>query len=134
MIIHAHGVPSASVSSVLLCPWFVLLVFAGAIERLCGLALGVAMERDWLVLVRLLFSILFIFNDEFVRFLSHLLCHHQLAGTNRPIALAQANAVVNRIDLLCEVMKCFLFFFVCTFASFVLLSKQMLREFDQLQF
>ena len=55
MIIHGHRVPSTSVSSVLLCPWFVLLVFAGAIERLCGLALGVAMERDWLVLVRLLF-------------------------------------------------------------------------------
>uniref|UniRef100_A0A7C9B3A5 Solute carrier family 40 member n=1 Tax=Opuntia streptacantha TaxID=393608 RepID=A0A7C9B3A5_OPUST len=82
MIIHAHGVPSASVSSVLLCPWFVLLVFAGAIERLCGLALGVAMERDWLVL---------------------------LAGTNRPIALAQANAVVNRIDLLCEIAGASLF-------------------------
>lgn len=28
----------------------------------------------------------------------------QLAGTNRPIALAQANAVLNRIDLLCEVI------------------------------
>lgn len=82
MIIHGHRVPSTSVSSVLLCPWFVLLVFAGAIERLCGLALGVAMERDWLVL---------------------------LAGTNRPIALAQANAVVNRIDLLCEIAGASLF-------------------------
>ncbi|XP_057250359.1 solute carrier family 40 member 3, chloroplastic isoform X3 [Beta vulgaris subsp. vulgaris] len=76
MIIHAHNFRVASVSSVLLRPWFITLVFAGAIERLCGLALGVAMERDWLVL---------------------------LAGTNRPIALAQANAVINRIDLLCEV-------------------------------
>ncbi|KAJ8447084.1 hypothetical protein Cgig2_022813 [Carnegiea gigantea] len=82
MIIHGHRVPSTSVSSALLCPWFVLLVFAGAIERLCGLALGVAMERDWLVL---------------------------LAGTNRPIALAQANAVVNRIDLLCEIAGASLF-------------------------
>lgn len=82
MIIHGHRVPSTSVSSVLLCPWFVLLVFAGAIERLCGLALGVAMERDWLVL---------------------------LAGTNRPIALAQANAVVNRIDLVCEIAGASLF-------------------------
>lgn len=82
MIIHAYRAPSSSVSSVLLRPWFVLLVLAGAIERLCGLALGVAMERDWLVL---------------------------LAGTNRPIALAQANAVINRIDLLCEIAGASLF-------------------------
>jgi len=34
------------------------------------------MERDWVVL---------------------------LAGTNRPVALAQANAVLNRLDLICEV-------------------------------
>jgi hypothetical protein len=27
----------------------------------------------------------------------------QLAGTNRPVALAQANAVLNRLDLICEV-------------------------------
>ncbi|CAO2829523.1 unnamed protein product [Amaranthus hypochondriacus] len=82
MIIHAHKVSSSSVSSVLLCPWFIILVLAGAIERLCGLALGVATERDWLVL---------------------------LAGTNRPIALAQANAAINRIDLLCEIAGASLF-------------------------
>lgn len=35
-------------------PWFVVLVLAGAIERLSGLALGVAMERDWVVLVVLI--------------------------------------------------------------------------------
>ena len=29
--------------------------------------------------------------------------HAQLAGPNRPIALAEANAVLNRIDLVCEV-------------------------------
>lgn len=34
----------------------------------------------------------------------------QLAGVNRPIALAQANAVLNRIDLLCEVIICFISF------------------------
>lgn len=28
----------------------------------------------------------------------------QLAGTNRPIALARANAVLSRIDLVCEVI------------------------------
>ncbi|KAL9248241.1 hypothetical protein vseg_021585 [Gypsophila vaccaria] len=81
MIIHAYRVPSASMSSIVR-PWFIVLVLAGAIERLCGLALGVAIERDWLVL---------------------------LAGTNRPIALAQANAVINRIDLLCEIAGASLF-------------------------
>ncbi|KAJ9180344.1 hypothetical protein P3X46_008602 [Hevea brasiliensis] len=82
MIIHAHTVSPTSASSILLCPWFLVLVLAGAIERLCGVALGVAMERDWVVL---------------------------LAGINRPIALAQANAVLNRIDLLCEIAGASLF-------------------------
>ncbi|CAN6348047.1 unnamed protein product [Urochloa humidicola] len=65
----------ASTTAMVLRPWFIALVAAGAIERLAGLALGVAMERDWVVL---------------------------LAGTNRPVALAQANAVLNRLDLICE--------------------------------
>ncbi|OMP09374.1 Pectinesterase, catalytic [Corchorus olitorius] len=82
MIIHAHTVSPASASSVLLRPWFAVLVLAGAVERLSGVALGVAMERDWVVL---------------------------LAGINRPIALAQANAVLNRIDLLCEIAGASLF-------------------------
>lgn len=81
-IIHAHTVSSSSVKSILLRPWFVILVMAGAVERLSGLALGVAMERDWVVL---------------------------LAGINRPIALAQANAVLCRIDLLCEILGASLF-------------------------
>lgn len=81
MIIHAYT-SHTSASSMLPSPWFVVLVLAGAIERLSGLALGVAMERDWVVL---------------------------LAGTNRPIALAQANAVLNRIDLLCEIAGASLF-------------------------
>lgn len=55
MIIHAHTVHSILPSSVLLCPWFAVLVLAGAVERLSGLALGVAMERDWVVLVILPF-------------------------------------------------------------------------------
>ncbi|GAB2277418.1 Solute carrier 40 member 3, chloroplastic [Dionaea muscipula] len=84
-IIHAHTVPYASMTSILLRPWFVVLVLAGAIERLSGLALGVAMERDWVVL---------------------------LAGTNRPIALAQANAVLCRIDLLCEIFGASIFGFL----------------------
>ncbi|KAL3814627.1 hypothetical protein ACJIZ3_015895 [Penstemon smallii] len=82
MIIHAHTIHSSSVSSVLVQPCFVVLVLALAVERLSGLALGVAMERDWVVL---------------------------LAGTNRPIALAQANAVLSRIDLLCEIAGASLF-------------------------
>ncbi|CAM0949580.1 unnamed protein product [Alopecurus aequalis] len=76
MVIYAmKNVGHASTSALLLRPWFIALVAAGAIERLAGLALGVSMERDWVVL---------------------------LAGTNRPVALAQANAMLNRIDLLCE--------------------------------
>lgn len=52
MIIHAlRSFPPPTASSVLLQPWFVVLVLAGAIERLAGLALGVAVERDWVVLV-----------------------------------------------------------------------------------
>lgn len=51
MIIHAHSVPLSSKPSLLLRPWFIVLVLAGAIERLSGVALGVAMERDWVVLV-----------------------------------------------------------------------------------
>ncbi|KAL8523118.1 hypothetical protein ACS0TY_013188 [Phlomoides rotata] len=77
MIIHAHTIHPNYVSSVLVQPWFAVLVIALAVERLSGLALGVAMERDWIVL---------------------------LAGTNRPIALAKANAFLSRIDLLCEVI------------------------------
>lgn len=54
MIIQAHTVPSTLHSSVIWRPWFVILVLAGAMERLSGLALGVAMERDWVVLVLIL--------------------------------------------------------------------------------
>lgn len=53
MIIHGHTTCSTPVSCLLVQPWFVVLVIAGAIERLSGLALGVAMERDWVVLVLL---------------------------------------------------------------------------------
>lgn len=51
MIIRAHSISLSSSSSLLLRPWFVVLVLAGAVERLSGVALGVAMERDWVVLV-----------------------------------------------------------------------------------
>lgn len=119
MIIHAHSVPPTSVSTLLLRPWFVILVSAGAIERLCGMALGVASERDWVVLV-------LSFNASPVSMTCHLLfkifmilslsgLFPQLAGMNRPVALAQANAVLNRIDLLCEVFTCFVLFYLFIF-------------------
>uniref|UniRef100_A0A1D1YCP4 Solute carrier family 40 member n=1 Tax=Anthurium amnicola TaxID=1678845 RepID=A0A1D1YCP4_9ARAE len=86
MIIYAHNtVRHASASVMLLQPWFIMLVFAAAIERLAGLALGVTLERDWIVL---------------------------LAGTNRPIALAEANAMLSRVDLLCEIAGASLFGFL----------------------
>ncbi|XP_052194110.1 solute carrier family 40 member 3, chloroplastic-like isoform X1 [Diospyros lotus] len=85
MIINAHTIHPSSISSIVHCPWFAILVFAGAIERLSGLALGVAMERDWIVL---------------------------LAGTNRHIALSRANAVLSQIDLLCEIVGASLFGFL----------------------
>ncbi|KAG6528599.1 solute carrier family 40 member 2, chloroplastic-like isoform X1 [Zingiber officinale] len=83
MIIYALNlVKQSSASSVLLQPWFVILVVAAAIERLAGLALGVTMERDWVVL---------------------------LAGRNRPVALAQANSILGRADLFCEIAGASLF-------------------------
>ncbi|KAM0034016.1 putative ferroportin-1, MFS transporter superfamily [Helianthus debilis subsp. tardiflorus] len=82
MIMQAHMAHASLETSVLMRPWFIVLVLAGAVERLSGLALGVAVERDWVVL---------------------------LAGTNRPIALAQANAILSRIDLLCEIAGASLF-------------------------
>ncbi|KAJ0976411.1 hypothetical protein J5N97_018376 [Dioscorea zingiberensis] len=83
MIIYAlNTVRHTSASAMILQPWFIILMLAGAIERVAGLALGVTVERDWVVL---------------------------LAGTNRPIALAQANAILNRIDLLCEIAGASLF-------------------------
>ncbi|XP_031104158.1 solute carrier family 40 member 3, chloroplastic [Ipomoea triloba] len=85
VIIHAHRFHATATPFPLFRPWFAVFVLAGAVERLSGLALGVAVERDWVVL---------------------------LAGTNRPVALAQANAVLSRIDLLCEVAGAALFGFL----------------------
>ncbi|KAK1414982.1 hypothetical protein QVD17_30748 [Tagetes erecta] len=82
MIIQAHMARASLETSVLMCPWFIILVLAGAVEKLSGVALGVAVERDWVVL---------------------------LAGTNRPIALAEANAILSRINLLCEIAGASLF-------------------------
>lgn len=51
MIIQAHMVRASLETSVLMRPWFFILVLAGAVEKLSGVALGVAVERDWVVLV-----------------------------------------------------------------------------------
>lgn len=48
---QAHMTHASFETSVLMRPWFIILVLAGAVERLSGLALGVAMERDWVVMV-----------------------------------------------------------------------------------
>jgi hypothetical protein len=61
MVIYAlKSMGHASTSALLLRPWFIALAAAGAIERLAGLALGVSMERDWVVLVRLLIHIFYL--------------------------------------------------------------------------
>lgn len=58
-VIYAlRNLSHASTKALVLRPWFIALVVAGAIERLAGLALGVSMERDWVVLVGLLITVL----------------------------------------------------------------------------
>ncbi|KAM7274302.1 hypothetical protein ACFE04_028966 [Oxalis oulophora] len=121
MIIHAHTVHSSPSTSMLLQPWFIALVFAGAIERLSGVALGVANERDWVVLFPVLWplshlapctevlqnitSVSLNFTSATQRgpSVNKVTWQLTLAGINRPIALAEANAVLSRIDLLCEI-------------------------------
>lgn len=54
----------------------------------------------------------------------------QLAGVNRPIALAQANAILSRIDLLCEVHANLMIIFSCKFISvFVIRSSNNILPF-----
>ncbi|XP_024529777.1 solute carrier family 40 member 3, chloroplastic isoform X2 [Selaginella moellendorffii] len=76
------GAATASTTGLLLKPWFIILMTFGALERLAGLACGVAFERDWVV---------------------------QLAGSNRSLALANANAILRRVDLVCEIAGPLLF-------------------------
>uniref|UniRef100_A0A0A8XUY4 Solute carrier family 40 member n=1 Tax=Arundo donax TaxID=35708 RepID=A0A0A8XUY4_ARUDO len=76
MITYAFAVPRASTApALLLQPWFAVLVASTAVDRLSCVSIGVIAERDFVV---------------------------QLAGEGRPIALAQANATLSRVDLLCE--------------------------------
>ncbi|CAI5981175.1 unnamed protein product [Closterium sp. NIES-64] len=62
--------------------WFVVVVVAGAVERLMGLATGVAVEIDWVLV---------------------------LVGEDRPVLMATAMATLGRVELLCEVAGAFIF-------------------------
>ncbi|CAN6326584.1 unnamed protein product [Urochloa humidicola] len=76
MITYAFTLPRAPTApALLLQPWFAVLVASTAVDRLSCVSLGVIAERDFVV---------------------------QVAGEGRPVALAQANATLSRVDLLCE--------------------------------
>eukprot|EP00250_Pteridium_aquilinum_P015300 c22508_g1_i2 orf=106-1806(+) len=85
MVLHATNsglVLGSSALSLVQQPWFFVLVCASAVDRITGLATGVAFERDWVVL---------------------------LAGQTQTVALAKANAMLRRVDLICEIIGPFLF-------------------------
>ncbi|KAH7290705.1 hypothetical protein KP509_30G060300 [Ceratopteris richardii] len=85
MIVYATSnglVLGSSALSILKLPWFSVLLLANAIDRITGIATGVAFERDWVVL---------------------------LAGRSRTVALARANAMLRRVDLICEIIGPFVF-------------------------
>uniref|UniRef100_A0A0E0KY51 Solute carrier family 40 member n=1 Tax=Oryza punctata TaxID=4537 RepID=A0A0E0KY51_ORYPU len=73
---------AAATASLLLRPWFAVLVASTAVDRLACVALGIIAERDFVV---------------------------QLAGEGRPVALAKANATLSRVDLLCETVGASIF-------------------------
>ncbi|XP_078443219.1 iron-regulated protein 3 [Wolffia australiana] len=88
MIIHAYNsARHVSASAMLVQPWFIALILAAAVDNMAGLIIGVMMGRDWVV---------------------------QLAGSNRPIALAEANAMLNGVDLLCQIAGPSIFGFLLT--------------------
>ncbi|KAJ7527380.1 hypothetical protein O6H91_16G067000 [Diphasiastrum complanatum] len=118
VLIHAlhKGPAMGSSSSVLLLqPWFIVLLLAGAVERVTGLATGVAFERDWVVL---------------------------LAGPYRTVALAKANAILRRVDLICEMAGPSLFgfllskynIFICINATAVIMLVSLLLVIILVQF
>ncbi|CAI7820361.1 unnamed protein product [Closterium sp. NIES-54] len=59
--------------------WFAVVVVAGAVERCMGLATGVAVEIDWVLV---------------------------LVGDDRPVLMATAMATLGRVELLCEEAVC----------------------------
>ncbi|EAY96433.1 hypothetical protein OsI_18330 [Oryza sativa Indica Group] len=81
-ITYAFAVHRAAAASLLLRPWFAVLVASTAVDRLACVALGIIAERDFVV---------------------------QLAGAGRPVALAKANATLSRVDLLCETVGASIF-------------------------
>ncbi|KAL4204697.1 hypothetical protein AMTRI_Chr01g111200 [Amborella trichopoda] len=97
MIIYAlnTAMPVPSATPLLLQPWFIVLVLAGTIKRLTGLATGIAFERDWVVLVIEVFPVNVCFLRELIFF--------SVLNFVMPIALAQANTMLSQIDLLCEI-------------------------------
>lgn len=82
MIIQAHTINQTTVSSVLVQPWFVVLVMALAVERLSGLALGVAMERDWVVLVPYISVSSFHFPQSLISLRKLMLCLYTFCFCN----------------------------------------------------
>uniref|UniRef100_A0ACD5XIR8 Uncharacterized protein n=1 Tax=Avena sativa TaxID=4498 RepID=A0ACD5XIR8_AVESA len=86
MIAHAFTIPRASTAlELLLRPWFAVLVASTAIDRLSCVSIGIIAERDFVL---------------------------QLAGKDRPVALAQANATLSRVDLICETAGASIFAFL----------------------
>uniref|UniRef100_A0A0E0H8Z8 Solute carrier family 40 member n=1 Tax=Oryza nivara TaxID=4536 RepID=A0A0E0H8Z8_ORYNI len=77
-----HRAAAVATASLLLRPWFAVLVVSTAVDRLACVALGIIAERDFVV---------------------------QLAGAGRPVALANANATLSRVDLLCETVGASIF-------------------------
>ncbi|CAN1831380.1 Solute carrier family 40 member 3, chloroplastic, partial [Linum perenne] len=107
IIIHAHSVPSNVSSSIVIRPWFVLLVIAGSIERLCGVALAITNSRYWVVQVVTYVNITVYSSITYT--VKKKSIDLQLAGRERPLALAQANAVLIRIQLLSELVGASIF-------------------------
>ncbi|XP_044982132.1 solute carrier family 40 member 3, chloroplastic-like isoform X2 [Hordeum vulgare subsp. vulgare] len=86
MITYAFTIPRASAApELLLRPWFAVLVASTAVDSLSRVSLGIIAERDFVV---------------------------QLAGEGRRIALAQANATLSRVDLICETAGASVFAFL----------------------
>ncbi|CAI5939282.1 unnamed protein product [Closterium sp. NIES-64] len=78
----ASALSAVSATAVLRQGWFVVLVVAGCVDKLMGLASGVAFENDWVLV---------------------------LVGPNRPVPLATANAMLRRVEQSCEVAAALIF-------------------------
>uniref|UniRef100_A0A0E0DLL5 Solute carrier family 40 member n=1 Tax=Oryza meridionalis TaxID=40149 RepID=A0A0E0DLL5_9ORYZ len=115
-ITYAFAVHRAAAASLLLRPWFAVLVASTAVDRLACVALGIIAERDFVVQVteapnHLLPLITYIARRCFLQPLSDVspISMDRLAGAGRPVALAKANATLSRVDLLCETVGASIF-------------------------